>query len=130
MIDAKNRLSFNIPSMLDSRLNSSSHHVCSYRMGPLGAISIPNSARMSSSDLCILSSYLKDNILSHLLFDLITQGRYSVTRNNLSVCDSFKGPRRPLKRHTGKPVAFNSNHFKAISPKTVGGRSASTCQKS
>ena len=129
----KNRIS-SYYSTHESEIN---HHIRSdstrsglYRMGPLGAISIPSSARMSSSDLCILSSYLKDSILSHLLFDLITQGRYSVTRNVLSVCDSFKGPRRPLKRHTGKPVAFNSNHFKAISPKTVGGRSASTCQKS
>lgn len=101
-----------------------------HQMWYSGALSIDNSALISSIGLCKLSSYLNDRILSHWLLDLTTQGRYSLNKNFVSFWDSFNGPNKPLKRHTGKPVAFNSNHLSATSPNTVGGRSASTCQKS
>jgi hypothetical protein len=61
---------------------------------------------------------------------LATHGKYSMIRNFLSFEVNLRGPNKPLNKHTGSPVAFNSKNFKAISPKTVGGKSLNTCQKS
>lgn len=47
-----------------------------------------------------------------------------------SVRGRANGPKTAPKAHTGSPVCTSSNHFKASSPSTVGGRPLSTCHRS